>query len=90
MVQTVTSKVLLTNIGGLTLSLVAGDTLEAMVHHKTKELGQHVLDCIVSYQLPPGAQRPVTSAVTNAISGFDTRDDHGLQTFCKFYKFAIH
>lgn len=87
--QTSTSKVLLTEIGGPTLSLVAGDTLEAMVHHEIKELGQHVLACIVSYQLPPGARRPSTSVTTTGVAGADAEDDTGLQTFRKFYKFAV-
>lgn len=83
--QTATSKVLLAEIGGPMLSLVAGDTLEAMVHHEIKELGQHVLACTVSYQLPPGARRPM---VNPAAAGNDV-DDAGLQTFRKFYKFAV-
>ena len=87
--QTATSKLLLADIGGSTLSLVAGDTLEDTVHHEIKELGQHVLACTVSYQLPPGARRPATSATTTAIAGVDTGDDTGLQTFRKFYKFAV-
>jgi trafficking protein particle complex subunit 13 len=87
--QTATSKVLLADIGGPTLSLVAGDTTEATVHHEIKELGQHVLACIVSYQLPPGARRPATSASTTALGDVDTGEDNGLQTFRKFYKFAV-
>ena len=83
--QTATSKVLLTEIGGPMLSLVAGDTLEAMVQHEIKELGQHVLACTVSYQLPPGARRPMVAATDTA----DAEDDAGLQTFRKFYKFAV-
>lgn len=83
--QTATSKVLLAEIGGPMLSLVAGDTLEAMVHHEIKELGQHVLACTVSYQLPPGARRPMATATDTA----DVDDDAGLQTFRKFYKFAV-
>jgi hypothetical protein len=87
--QTAASKVLLADIGGPTLSLVAGDTLESTVHHEIKELGQHVLACTVSYQLPPGARRPATSAATTALGGVDTGDDNELQTFRKFYKFAV-
>jgi hypothetical protein len=86
--QTATSKVLLAEVGGPKLSLVAGDTLEAMVHHEIKELGQHVLACTVSYQLPPGARRPM-AATTDAAAGGDADDDAGLQTFRKFYKFAV-
>ncbi|KAI9446628.1 DUF974-domain-containing protein [Lactarius indigo] len=85
--QTATSKILLAELGGPMLSLVAGDTLEAMVHHEIKELGQHVLACTVSYQLPPGARRPMVTG-TSAVAGGDA-DDAGLQTFRKFYKFAV-
>ncbi|KAI9509963.1 DUF974-domain-containing protein [Russula earlei] len=90
--QTATSKVVLVEMGGPTLGLVAGDTLETAVHHEIKELGQHVLACTVSYQLPPGARRPATSATTTVAGGSggaDTGDDVGLQTFRKFYKFAV-
>lgn len=89
--QTTTSKVLLVEMGGPTLSLVAGDTLEATVHHEIKELGQHVLACTVSYQLPPGARRPVTTAVAAATAGTGAErgDDTGLQTLRKFYKFGV-
>ena len=87
--QTATSKLLLADIGGPTLSLIAGDTLEATVHHEIKELGQHVLACTVSYQLPPGARRPAAPAATTGVAGEDTWDDTGLQTFRKFYKFAV-
>ena len=51
--QTATSKLLLADIGRPTLSLVAGDTLDATVHHEIKELRQHVLAYTVSYQLLP-------------------------------------
>ncbi|KAI9466032.1 DUF974-domain-containing protein [Lactarius psammicola] len=71
--QTATSKVLLADLGGPTLSLVAGDTLEAMVHHEIKELGQHVLACTVVVPAPSRGDE----------------DDAGLQTFRKFYKFAV-
>jgi trafficking protein particle complex subunit 13 len=88
--QTSTSKVLLVEIGGPTLSLVAGDTFEATVHHEIKELGQHVLACTVSYQLPPGARRPAT-AMTAAVGTdpAEVGDDTGLQTFRKFYRFVV-
>ena len=87
--QTSANKVLLADIGGPTLSLVAGDTLEAMVHHEIKELGQHVLACTVSYQLPHGVRRPAASAATTGAPGADTGEENGLQTFRKFYKFAV-
>ncbi|KAH9180375.1 DUF974-domain-containing protein [Lactarius sanguifluus] len=85
--QTATSKILLAELGGPTLSLVAGETLESMVHHEIKELGQHVLACTVSYQLPPGARRPMVAGTSAAAGG--GVDDAGLQTFRKFYKFAV-
>ncbi|KAJ6606590.1 hypothetical protein DFH09DRAFT_1120715 [Mycena vulgaris] len=69
--QTVTSKVMLAEFGGSDTSLMVGDTLENVVHHEIKELGQHVLACTVTYRLPPGSQDP------------------SLQTFRKFYKFAV-
>ncbi|KAI0290380.1 hypothetical protein BC826DRAFT_1027361 [Russula brevipes] len=88
--QTATNKVLLAELGGPTFSLITPDMLEAMVHHEIKELGQHVLACIVSYQLPPGARRPAPPAAGTAGAGVDVRDhDSGLQTFRKFYKFAV-
>lgn len=41
--QTVTSKVVLADFGGPDLRLAQGDTLENIVNHEIKELGQHVL-----------------------------------------------
>ncbi|KAI0057126.1 DUF974-domain-containing protein [Artomyces pyxidatus] len=80
--QTATTKVLLTELGGPTFSLAAGDTLETVVSHEIKELGQHVLACTVTYQLPPGARRPLVAAE-------GTDEGSTLQTFRKFYKFAV-
>ncbi|KAI0048223.1 DUF974-domain-containing protein [Auriscalpium vulgare] len=80
--QTATNKALLAEIGGPTFSLTAADTLETVVGHEIKELGQHVLACTVTYQLPPGARRPA-GPVT------ESDDNSSLQTFRKFYKFAV-
>lgn len=79
--QTATSKVTLIEIGGTGNVVRSKDTLETVVHHEIKELGQHVLACIITYRTPPG-MRPVTSGSENA-------NDPFLQTFRKFYKFAV-
>lgn len=79
--QTATNKVALAEIGGPKQTLTAKDTLETMVRHEIKELGQHVLACSVTYRTPPG-MRPVTS-------GSEHADDPFLQTFRKFYKFVV-
>ena len=55
--------------------------MEAIVSHEVKELGQHVLACTVTYRTPPG-MRPATSGGENA-------EDPFVQTFRKFYKFAV-
>jgi hypothetical protein len=79
--QTVTNKVVLHESEGLAGRLPGGDTLERVVHHEIKELGQHVLACTVTYRLPPNA-RSVPGASEDAA-------DPSLQTFRKFYKFAV-
>ncbi|KAJ7684738.1 hypothetical protein DFH06DRAFT_17328 [Mycena polygramma] len=79
--QTATSKVILAEFGGLETTLAVGDTLENVVHHEIKELGQHVLACTVSYRLPPGSRSAPGSA--------EDADDPSIQTFRKFYKFAV-
>jgi len=80
--QTVSNKVVLYETEGLAgNSLAGGDTLERVVHHEIKELGQHVLACTVTYRLPPNA-RSVPGASEDAA-------DPSLQTFRKFYKFAV-
>lgn len=76
--QTVTSKVLLAEFGGPDSCLPAGDNLENVVHHEIKELGQHVLACTVSYKSPSDV-RPIS----------DESGDPSIQTFRKFYKFAV-
>ncbi|TFY77987.1 hypothetical protein EWM64_g6025, partial [Hericium alpestre] len=79
--QTATTKVLLCELGGATQRLTTGDTIESVVHHEIKELGQHVLACTVSYLLPPGVAPPPQDAATGG--------DSNVQTFRKFYKFAV-
>lgn len=78
--QTATTKAVLAEYGGPDHCLKTGDTLENVVHHEIKELGQHVLACTVSYRLPPG-HRPAHPAV----EGHDPQ----VQSFRKFYKFAV-
>lgn len=78
--QTVTTKVVLYEMEGG--NMLQGDgTLEHVVHHEIKELGQHVLACTVTYRLPPNS-RPVPGAS-------EDEGDPSLQTFRKFYKFAV-
>lgn len=81
--QTITTKVTLSEIDDSKSGQVlgAGDTLESVVHHEIKELGQHVLACTVTYRLPPNA-RPIPGAGEDA-------NDPTLVTFRKFYKFAV-
>lgn len=77
--QTATTKVLLGEFGGSGHILAAMDTMQCVVNHEIKELGQHVLACSVSYRSP-------TTRTTNA---FDETSDSCLLTFRKFYKFAV-
>ncbi|KAJ7445793.1 hypothetical protein B0H11DRAFT_2177500 [Mycena galericulata] len=79
--QTVTAKVMLAEFGGSDTKLAVGDTLENIVHHEIKELGQHVLACTVTYRLPPGPRTAPGPA--------EDPNDPALQTFRKFYKFAV-
>lgn len=83
--QTVLNKVVLAEVaapdGGVSRTLLAGVALETVVNHEVKELGQHVLACVVTYRTPPG-MRPATSGGENA-------DDPFMQTFRKFYKFHV-
>jgi len=79
--QTVTTKVTLHETDSVGEHLAGGDTLEHVVHHEIKELGQHVLACTVTYRLPPNS-RSVPGAAEDA-------SDPTLQTFRKFYKFAV-
>ena len=79
--QTVTAKAILYELEGSDNYLAAGDTLEHIVHHEIKELGQHVLACTITYRLPPNS-RSIQSAS-------EDMNDPSLQTFRKFYKFAV-
>ncbi|KAF7322658.1 hypothetical protein HMN09_00044400 [Mycena chlorophos] len=79
--QTASSKVLLGEFGGAETTLRVGDALEdAVVHHEVKELGQHVLACTVTYRLPAGSR---------AHALVDDGTDPNVQSFRKFYKFAV-
>jgi hypothetical protein len=79
--QTVTAKAILYEMDGSDNYLAAGDTLEHIVHHEIKELGQHVLACTITYRLPPNS-RSIQGASEDV-------NDPNLQTFRKFYKFAV-
>lgn len=81
-IQTASSKLLLLELGGRDHQLGVGGSLESIVSHEIKELGQHVLACTVAYRLPPGAR-----AVPGASE--EESGDPGLQTFRKFYKFVV-
>ena len=80
--QTASSKTLLAAFGGPEYTLRAGESLERVVSHEIKELGQHVLGCTVSYRLPQG-MRPAPTAAGQPV------DAPGVQSFRKFYKFAV-
>jgi trafficking protein particle complex subunit 13 len=79
--QTVSTKVQLAELGGSEHVLAAGDTLQNVVQHEIKELGQHVLACTVTYRLPANARHAPGPA--------EDVSDPTLQTFRKFYKFAV-
>jgi trafficking protein particle complex subunit 13 len=78
--QSQTSKVVLAELGGPDYKIASGDTFESVVSHEIKELGQHVLACSVTYQLPSKARLS---------SGVENTADTGLQAFRKFYKFIV-
>jgi hypothetical protein len=81
-IQTATTKVSLADLSaGSDGVLGGGNTLEAIVHHEIKELGQHVLACTVQYRLPAGARRPARAE--------ESEKDPSMQLFRKFYKFAV-
>jgi hypothetical protein len=79
--QTATSKVLLQEVGGGDKTLKPNEILETVAHSEIKELGQHVLICSVSYNLP------------SSIRGFSIPPDDPtkpyLRTFRKYYKFMV-
>ena len=79
--QTATNKTVLAEVGGPDQRLTTTDVLEALVSHEMKELGQHVLACFVSYRLPPSVRTPPGPAGDPV--------DPSLQTFRKYYKFAV-
>ncbi|KAH7868098.1 uncharacterized protein C8R40DRAFT_1164116 [Lentinula edodes] len=66
---------------GTDTSLSPGDTLENVVHHEIKELGQHVLACTVSYRFNPQSSRTAPTS--------EETSDSNILTFRKFYKFVI-
>lgn len=77
-IQTANSKVLVAELGGPSFKLAVGDTLEYIAEHEVKELGPHVMACIISYHLPPSYRyAPGASEVSNEAG------------FRKFYKFAV-
>lgn len=78
-VQTASMKTVLAEFGGEGQQLAPGDSLEKVVSHEIKELGQHALACTVSYRLPPG---------TRASTSSDGSDPDVL-VFRKFYKFSV-
>ncbi|KAF9264941.1 DUF974-domain-containing protein [Marasmius fiardii PR-910] len=78
--QTATSKLTLAEFGGPNFRLPSGETLEDVVHHEIKELGQHVLACTVSYRTPIIQHG---SAVPEDLS------DPSIVSFRKFYKFVV-
>lgn len=79
--QTATTKAVLAQFGGPEQRLALGESLERIVSHEIKELGQHALACTVSYRLPPGDHATIPP-VTDP-------NDPGLHVFRKFYKFAV-
>jgi trafficking protein particle complex subunit 13 len=78
--QTATSKILLSDFGGPDCRLAVGDTMENVVSHEIKELGQHVLACTVSYHSPENS--PSAAGAEEVASAPESH------TFRKFYKFA--
>ncbi|KAG6910920.1 hypothetical protein DXG01_006603 [Tephrocybe rancida] len=79
--QTATTKVVLAEYGGPEHKLAPRATFENIVHHEIKELGQHVLACAVTYRHPPHMRQLPGPG--------ETAEDPSLQTFRKFYKFAV-
>lgn len=79
--QTATTKIILSDSDGAGQQLAVGETLENVVHHEIKELGQHVLACTVTYRLPHDA-RIIPGASEDS-------SDLTLMTFRKFYKFVV-
>jgi hypothetical protein len=65
-------------LGGPGFKLTVGDSLEYVANHEVKELGHHVLACVVSYHLPPSYRHAPSAS-----------DPSNEATFRKFYKFAV-
>ncbi|THH22365.1 hypothetical protein EUX98_g8221 [Antrodiella citrinella] len=74
--QTNTAKIVLAEAGGPDHRLTTADTMEDVVNYEIKELGQHVLACTVSYNVPEHIrhERPQLESVLS---------------FRKFYKFQV-
>ncbi|RPD65869.1 DUF974-domain-containing protein [Lentinus tigrinus ALCF2SS1-7] len=79
--QTASSKSVLVEFGGPEYRLGVGQSLERVVSHEIKELGQHVLGCTVTYRMPPGMRPPPGQSTDPQVPG--------VQSFRKFYKFAV-
>ncbi|KAH9952206.1 hypothetical protein B0H21DRAFT_716167 [Amylocystis lapponica] len=79
--QTASTKTTLAEFGGADFSLTIGDSMEKVVSHEIKELGQHVLGCTVSYRLPIG--------IRTAPGPAGEVHDPSTHAFRKFYKFAV-
>lgn len=77
-IQTANSKILVAELGGPGFKLTVGDSLEYVANHEVKELGHHVLACVVSYHLPPSYRHAPSAS-----------DPSNEATFRKFYKFAV-
>ncbi|CCM03825.1 uncharacterized protein FIBRA_05974 [Fibroporia radiculosa] len=80
-VQTASTKATVAEFGGPDFRLAVGESLEKVVGHEIKELGQHALACTISYRLPSGIRAPVAPAADS--------NDPNLYVFRKFYKFAV-
>lgn len=62
-IQTANSKILVAELGGPGFKLTVGDSLEYVANHEVKELGHHVLACVVSYHLPPSYRHAPSLAI---------------------------
>ncbi|KAG6820788.1 hypothetical protein H0H93_011553 [Arthromyces matolae] len=83
-IQTATTKVVLAHYGGPDHIIRARNTFETIVHHEIKELGQHVLACAITYRVPAHLRQ------SSAYGEKDENNvDPSVQTFRKFYKFAV-
>jgi hypothetical protein len=80
-IQTASTKLVLADFGAGEdkARLAPGGTMECVVSHEIKELGQHVLACTVSYRTPPGVR----------LLAPPPGQDPDIQVFRKFYKFAV-